>query len=41
MPALTLVSGSAQAQRPVRPLPKVGGCTLGWFNPGSTCIKSR
>jgi len=32
---------SALAQQPVRPLPKVGSCLLGWFSSGSSCVKSR
>ena len=34
-------STAALAQQPVRPLPKVGGCTLGWFSSGRYCVKSR
>jgi hypothetical protein len=39
--ALTLANGSALAQQPVRPLPKVGGGPLGCQPSGSTCVKSR
>jgi len=40
--AVTVVaSGGALAQQPVRPLPRVGGCPLGWFNSGSYCVKNR
>ena len=38
--ALTLANGSALAQQPVRPLPKVGGCPLGYYASGSTCVPS-
>jgi hypothetical protein len=36
-----LSSGSALAQQPVQPLPKAGGCPLGYYSSGSYCIKSR
>jgi hypothetical protein len=38
--ALTQASGSALAQQPVRPLPKVGGCPLGYYSSGSYCVPS-
>jgi hypothetical protein len=38
--ALTLANGSALAQQPVRPLPKLGGCPLGYYASGSTCVPS-
>jgi len=34
-------AAAALAQQPVRPLPKVDGCPLGWFSSGSYCVKSR
>lgn len=36
----TLASGSALAQQPVHPLPKVGGCPLGYSAAGSYCVPS-
>lgn len=38
--ALILASESALAQQPVRPLPKVGGCPLGFYASGSYCDSS-
>jgi hypothetical protein len=35
-----LSAGSALAQQPVRPLPKVGGCPLGYYSSGSYCVPS-
>ena len=32
--------GAALAQQPVRPLPKVGGCPLGFYSSGNYCISS-
>ena len=32
--------GSALAQQPVRPLPKVGGCPLGYYSSGGYCVPS-
>ncbi len=29
------------AQQPVRPLPKVGGCPLGYYSSGSYCVPSK
>ena len=34
-------SPAALAQQPVRPLPKVGGCPLGYYASGSYCVPSR
>jgi hypothetical protein len=31
----------ALAQQPVRPLPKAGGCPLGYYSSGNYCVKSR
>lgn len=36
-----LAAGSALAQQLIRPLPKVGGCPLGWYSFGSYCVKSH
>ena len=36
-----LAAGNGLAQQPVRPLPKVGGCPLGYYSSGSYCVKSR
>jgi hypothetical protein len=33
-----LAAGSGLAQQPVRPLPKVGGCPLGYYSSGSYCV---
>jgi hypothetical protein len=33
-----LTASSALAQQPVRPLPKVGGCPLGYYSSGSYCV---
>ena len=35
-----LLSGSALAQQPVQPTPKVGGCPLGYFSSGGYCVPS-
>ncbi|NBP33723.1 MAG: hypothetical protein EB121_04210 [Alphaproteobacteria bacterium] len=35
-----LAAGSGLAQQPVRPLPKVGGCPLGYYSSGSYCVPS-
>ena len=32
---------SALAQQPVQPLPKVGGCPLGYYSSGSYCVPSK
>ena len=31
----------ATAQQPVQPLPKVGGCPLGYYSSGSYCVPSK
>jgi hypothetical protein len=36
----TLSANSALAQQPVQPLPKVGGCPLGYYSSGSYCVPS-
>ena len=36
-----LLSSAAWAQQPVRPLPKVGGCPLGYYSSGSYCVPSK
>ena len=35
-----LSAGAVLAQQPVRPLPKVGGCPLGYFSSGGYCVPS-
>ena len=41
-PALLISLGSpALAQQPVQPLPKVGGCPLGYYASGDYCVPSR
>jgi len=35
-----LSASTANAQQPVRPLPKVGGCPLGYYSSGSYCVPS-
>jgi len=32
--------GSALAQQPLRPLPKAGGCPLGYYSSGGYCVPS-
>jgi hypothetical protein len=43
--ALALLSvvatSSALAQQPVRPLPKVGGCPVGYYASGDYCVPSK
>ena len=39
--ALLLLSLPALGQQPVRPLPKVGGCPLGYYSSGSYCVPSQ
>jgi hypothetical protein len=39
--ALLLFSLPALAQQPVRPLPKVGGCPLGYYSSGNYCVPSK
>lgn len=37
-----LMSASASlAEQPVRPLPKMGGCPLGYYSSGSYCVPSN
>jgi hypothetical protein len=36
-----LSAGTAIAQQPVRPLPKVGGCPLGYYSSGGYCVPSK
>ena len=39
--ALTaMASGAALAQQPVRPLPRLGSCPLGYYASGSYCLPS-
>jgi len=38
---LAFAAGSALAQQPVQPLPKVGSCPLGYYSSGSYCVPSR
>ncbi len=38
--ALTLANGSALAQQPLRPLPKEGGCPLGYYASSGYCVPS-
>ena len=35
-----LAAGSSLAQQPVRPLPKLGGCPLGYYSSGGYCVPS-
>ena len=37
---LALAPMAALAQQPVRPLPKVGGCPLGYYASGGYCVPS-
>ncbi|MCP9943484.1 hypothetical protein KBY70_13930 [Cyanobium sp. ATX 6E8] len=34
-------AGAVLAQQPVQPLPKVGGCPLGYYSSGSYCVPSK
>ena len=34
------ISRTALAQQPVQPLPKVGGCPLGYYSSGGYCVPS-
>jgi hypothetical protein len=36
-----LISGDSHAQQPVQPLPKVGGCSLGYYSSGDYCVPSK
>ena len=39
---LVLSAGSAAlGQQPVQPLPKVGGCPLGYYSSGNYCVPSK
>jgi hypothetical protein len=35
-----MTAGSALAQQPVQPLPKVGSCPLGYYSSGGYCVPS-
>ena len=35
-----LSTGNALAQQPVSPLPKVGGCPIGYYSSGNYCVPS-
>jgi hypothetical protein len=39
-PLIGFLSSEVVAQQPVRPLPKVGGCPLGYYSSGSYCVPS-
>ena len=39
-PLTGFFSTETSAQQPVRPLPKVGGCPLGYYSSGSYCVPS-
>ena len=36
-----LLAPAAMAQQPVQPIPKVGGCPLGYYASGSYCVPSK
>jgi hypothetical protein len=36
-----VATSSALAQQPVRPLPKVGGCPVGYYASGDYCLPSK
>ena len=38
--AFSTGAGAALAQQPVQPLPKVGGCPLGFYSSGNYCVSS-
>ena len=38
---VAFAAGGALAQQPVQPLPKVGGCPLGYFSSGAYCVPSK
>ena len=38
--ASSLLDPAAKAQQPVRPLPKVGWCPLGYYTSGNYCVPS-
>ena len=37
---MLLNASAAPAQQPVQPLPKVGGCPLGYYSSGGYCVPS-
>ena len=37
---MLLSASTALAQQPVQPLPKVGGCPLGYYSSGDYCVPS-
>ena len=37
---MLLSASAALAQQPVQPLPKVGGCPLGYYSSGDYCVPS-
>ena len=37
---MLLSASTALAQQPVQPLPKVGGCPLGYYSSGGYCVPS-
>lgn len=39
--AALALAGSALAQQPVQPLPKLGGCPLGYTSSGDYCVPGR
>ena len=39
--AFSTAAGAALAQHPVQPLPKVGGCPLGYYSSGGYCVPSK
>ena len=39
--AAVAMAGAAWAEQPVQPLPKVGGCPLGYYVSGGYCVPSR
>jgi hypothetical protein len=38
---LTVMGSTALAQQPVQPLPRSGGCPLGYYSSGSYCVPSK
>ena len=34
-------AGTVMAQQPVQPLPKVGGCPLGYYSSGGYCVPTK
>ena len=38
--AMVLSAGATLAQQPVRPLPKVGGCPIGYYSSVGYCVPS-